>query len=334
MREFLRTMRPVLLTLAAVVIVVVVEMQRLAGPERRWMLSSNGLVLVPRFDSTRFFLDSMFVVELGAHEEAALPIRVTGFYSGSMVPVAERELVAAIRASVAARRGAKVVAQRFVPLEMEQAPAVTLHYDFWEGGGVRTDVIVTCPGVARAAAPGAVFASAGVSMRETVSSARGRISERAMFESAVTRDLRTAAEARCRPGGEGEAVRTAKGAAAVEARVMSPAELRAAQATARVVARAAVGTVQEIRVRPDTVRLAVGEALSLDRALRLTVIRDDGSVVERVTPLFAVEDRAIARLSPDRVTGVAPGTTRLTIRAAIGTAGTSPQGQVVVKVAP
>jgi len=373
MRDSVLRVRPVLLTLAGVALVLVVGMQQLAGKDRRWMPTANGLAMVPRFDSSSFFRDSMLVVTLGEQEAAWAPIHVEGYYAGSYVPIAERELVAAMRAAVAERRGARVVAKRAVSQLLPHPIGVTLAYDFWDGGGVRADVIVTCHAASAAAPPvantaatttgGAVGASsrdgaAGSAppvVRETMSSSRSSYSERAAFEEAFTRDLTAAAAARC-PTDRPYYVRRADGgmelvdplrargagaggrAAAPPVTAAPPVEVALAAPPSRPSASHASPAIHEIRALPDTVRLTAGEVVRVERALRLTAIRADGSIVEHFAPVLAVEDPSIARMEGEVVRGVAPGTTRLTIRPAtpgvVGERSGSARAQVILKVTP
>lgn len=376
MRNIWLGMRHALLTLVVVALVVVVTMWQLAGAERRWLVTANGVVLVPRYDSARFFQDSVLVVDLDPNDARRYPIRLSGYYAGSRVPIAEREIARVMREVAGERRGARVTATRTSRLLPLPVPSVTIAYDFWDDGGVRADIIVACQSFT-AGTQGARVAS------DIVSSSRSRLTDSDELRALVTRDLSQAAETRCprdqpryveRPDGGDALVDPMKapltamreiplvvataprasragGGAGVEVDTASSTSvagdrallLQAARrdsliAEAMAGARAAFYSVTEIRVQPDTVRLAVGEEVRAEQALRLTALRRDGSIVDRFAPLYIVEDLSVARMSAGRFKGLTPGTTVVTIRPFMPGPTGMPEGgaraQVVLKVAP
>ncbi len=376
MRNIWLGMRQSLLTLLVTAMVIGLAMWQLAGAERRWLVTVNGLVLVPRYDSARFFQDSVLVVDLEPNDARRYPIRLSGYYAGSSVPIAEREIARVMREVAGEHRGARVTATRVSRLLPMPAPSVTIAYDFWDGGGVRADIIVACQSFT-AGTQGARVTT------EVVSSSRGRVARDGDLKEVVTRDLLQASETRCpsdqpryveRPDG-GDALvdpmkapfmarreiplvvataprvsRTSGGVSTSVGSASSPSVagdrpllLAAARrdsliAEAMAGARAAFYAVTEIRVEPDTVRLAVGEEVRAEQALRLTALRRDGSIVDRFAPLYIVEDLRVARMSAGRFKGLTPGTTVVTIRPFMPGPTGMPEGgaraQLVLKVSP
>lgn len=353
MRNIWLGMRHALLTLVVIVVGIVVAMWQLAGAERRWLVTVNGLLLVPRFDTAHFFQDSVFVVDLEPNDARRYPIRIAGYHAGSRVPIGEREIGRVIREVAGERRGARITAtpaRRSMPLP---APSVTIAYDFWDGGGVRADIVVTCRSLTSVSAGSRVQSN-------VVSSSRSRYTRSADLKEGVTRDLAQAAETRCpedrlryvsRPDG-GMAlvdprelsltpvrdVASAPTAQANQSLLASAARRDSSMAAAMARARAAFYAVAEIRVSPDTVRLVVGENVRPEQALRLTALRRDGSIVERFAPLYVVQDLGVARMSAAGFRGLKPGTTVVTIRPFMPTPNGTPEGgaraQVVLKVTP
>ena len=367
MRDIWQVVRTPLLTIGVIVVTIAVGMRQLAGNDRRWAIVSNGVVLVSAYDTSRFLQDSVVMVTLGAHEGVRYPIRVVGYYAGSGVPMSVGEIRAALVAAIGARRDAAYEVRPGNSALAGPTPGVTIAYDFWRGGGVRGDLILSCIGLPEGDAS---FRA----VMHRVSSSRSLYTRGRDFEEAVERDLQGAAEARC-PEHQPRYVRRQDGGVAlvdpmitpnassltvtapvaassprqlakhstdgsarssgdtVRTAVPSPVDagaLRRDSLMQAAIARArqAANEITQLRVSPDTVRLSVGEEVMPEQALRITALRGDGSVVLDFAPLFVVEDLRIARLGANGLKGLEAGTTRVLVRPFSGGPYSARQGGV------
>jgi hypothetical protein len=181
-------------------------------------------------------------------------------------------------------------------LSPASAPSVTLQFDFWSEGGVRSDVILRCATYDAASRPNGATDHQVASSRSTFLEAR-------YLREHVQRLLNQAAELRC-PYGVAAPARATPGRGATGGRGIT---LERAQAVA--------GDIERLVVSVDTVHLRVGDKLNGAAEPRVIAMRADGSVAKQWVPLYSVEDFSIARYGRAGLEALAPGTTRVTVQA-------------------
>ncbi len=359
MREFWQNWQRPLQVAGVLVGALLLGVAWLAREPRRLVWRENGVFWVAPAAQPTFFPDSSYVVRLGAHEGATLPVYLTGYYAGQAMPLSEDDVREAIADAVKERRGARLEAVAGGTFAMRPVPSVRIELDLWPEGGIRTDVAIACPSPRAASAVGNVPV-------QVITTSRGGFGARAHLAQHVGRQLEAAAKARCPEGPSLAAApaatrqSTAPAAAAatkpalpvVDAAVVASypvdpgaekapriregqaarADSGRAAALARAVTRGR--EVTSLVVAPDTLRLAVGDVVDPLRVWRLTATRADGTVALRVTPLFSADDPSVARVAAGGLTAIRAGVTRLTVRilAADGAAALSAGASAVVHV--
>lgn len=183
--------RAPLRTLAIVLTLVAIAAVYLVRPAPRWFVTPSGVSSAKDMAEMSFFHDSIYVVRLGAHENAAYPIRLAVFYAGTGVPLRPREVREAIERAVETRTGASWTIVRENPVHHMLAPSVTVAYDLWADGGVRGDIVLRCPH--QHGAP-----DAPVEVIEGVNSMRTGFSKVEHMMASIGEQLEDAAQLRCR----------------------------------------------------------------------------------------------------------------------------------------
>jgi hypothetical protein len=145
---------------------------------------------IPDPSGMSFFVDSMYLVHLGAEEGAEYPVRVGVFYEGSEVPISPADVRAAIESAVADRPGARWELIAESVMFSEVVPSITVAIDLYPGGAVRGDLVQRCPRL------GSRASGAGPGFNQIVTT-REAFRERASMEAAVARMLSGAAMMRC-----------------------------------------------------------------------------------------------------------------------------------------
>lgn len=201
--------RPIILFAACVVTVTAVanrgrESSQEPAEARTLMLVGRGFAFVPSVKGMEFFADSHFVVRLGAQENAAYPIKVAVFFSGTGVQVSPTEVRRAITRAIAVREGATAEIVRGSPVHHVYAPSVTIAYDLWPFGGARSDIVLRC----RHRHRGEGVYSLAVDAFDYVSTQRFGLSSEEHLFAELGEQLSRAAKLRCReavPGFTAEA---------------------------------------------------------------------------------------------------------------------------------
>lgn len=190
-RERWEYWRAPLRTVAVVLTLLAVATIYLVRPAQRWFFTPSGVSTAKDMEEMTFFHDSVYVVRLGAHENAPYPIRVAVFYSGTGVPLRPSEVRQAIERAVDTRTGASWTIVRENPVHHMLAPSVTVAYDLWADGGVRGEIVLRCPH--QHGGP-----DAPVEAIEGVSSMRAGFSKVEHMTASIGEQLGSAAELRCR----------------------------------------------------------------------------------------------------------------------------------------
>lgn len=161
---------------------------------RQVSVSTGGVALVAGDARARFFPESLYVVQLAEDEGAAYPVHIRGFYAGGAMALSEREIRRAIEAAVERHPGARLEVAAGGVYHAGPAPSVTIAFDFWAGGGMRTDITLRC-------APPARAGSRGVVPEALVSSSRMTAGDGEYLTEHVGKALESAAGARCAESG-------------------------------------------------------------------------------------------------------------------------------------
>lgn len=292
---------------------------------RHLVVKPNMIVLATMDLGGRFFQDSSYVVRLGAHEGASGPIGLRVWYAGAgkTMLVSEREVRRAIEAAVAERRDATVEVVRGGALMRAPAPGVDVSLKLWGEGGIHTSVVLRC-----------LLADGPVRGRQVadfaVSENYGSASSSDALDLVLRRVMVDASQAHCpvqRGRSEARAM-DAKGAGmATAASTPTAVSIQEPPAIAGVPPRsvrdsAALAYVDRVNspivqltMQRDTMYLRVGDAQIPELVLLMTGRRADGSVADRVVPLYVVENPRVAAMGAGGMRGLRVGTTRVVVRA-------------------
>lgn len=249
-------------------------------------------------DPPTFLVDSSLAVTLAPHERA-LPIVITGSYLGTSHRLTIDDIRSAMVGAVQERKGATYQVIRGGALRPGPAPGVTILVDFLKDGRIRSDVILRCERYDAAHRPNG-------EKQHDIASAKLRLSRVQELQAHVQELLGTAAALRC----PYEALPDGRPVAEDGTGDM------ATRAVAR--ARKSSDEITRVMVSVDTVRLRVGEKLHQAVGARLIAMREDGSMAREWTPLYAVDDRAIVWHVKGGLEAIAPGATRVTVKAFSG----------------
>jgi len=251
-------------------------------------------------DPPKFLFDSSLAVTL-APREGAPPIVITGSYIGQSHELSIAEIREAMVGAIEERKGAQYRVIRGGALLPAPAPSVTIQFDFWSGGGVRSDVILRCESYDAARRPNG-------DEQHQIATNKRTLSRASLLREHVQELLNQAAELRC-PFESSTPPRPTPGPG-----------ITGDRATALARARTVSPEIERLVVSVDTVRLRVGEKMHGAAAPRLIAMRADGSVAREWAPLYSVDDRTIIWHRNGGLEALAPGTTRITVRVFSGTA--------------
>jgi hypothetical protein len=340
MRDFWQEWRRPLQVAGVLVGALLVGAGYLTREPRRLVWRDHGVFWAATETQATFFPESSYVVHLGAHEGATLPVYLTGFYSGGTMAMSEGEVREAIADAVRERREARLETVAGGVFTPRPVPSVRIELDFWAEGSMRTDVAVSCVTTRSASAMGSIPV-------QVIATSRGGHGRRAELAQHVGRQLESAAKARCpavfaaatapalaRPSTPSPVGSPANDAQplvvrgielasrpsheSADARPSISAEQRARADSGRAAALArAVNVGREVTslvVAPDTLRLSVGQVVMPEQVWRLTATRSDGTVALRVAPVFSVEDRRVARIGAEGLSATGAGVTRVLVR--------------------
>ncbi len=344
-----------LLIATITVLMSTVAIRARASDPRRFSVSSHGLLYVLPDAFSAFFRDSMLVVHLGAHEGQPLPIQIAAYYATGAMDMTEVDVRKAIIQAIEERKDARVEVVAGGPMEMGASPGISIRYDFWALGGIRYDVRARCPSRAVNAELGEaeVFDNAGGTgvvrtVEGLIFQVRGQLDQAAEVrcparrsravtaQRAVWPSAATSAQGREAPGSAVSASSAASTPSASSASSASPsssanpttsanpstsatslaAEPSTAEPAERMIVSPTALTAARLLVSTDTLRLRVGQSVLPERAFRLRGFNSDGEeIAARIAPMYDIEDFGIARMNESGFVGIAPGLTRVRVRA-------------------
>jgi len=267
------------------------------------------------------------------------------WYAGEGVLLSEREVQGAIEGMVLARRDAELERVSGGVLAVGDAPGVEIELGIWGNGGFSSSVTRRCVQVSPASGRRTVAEFSMMGNRGLVS--RGRD-----LQWMLTQIVDEAVKGRCAqaPGANAGVAASREPSLPNDVRVpqgrdaaTGPVEVAAPPVAVRdsvalTKARAVNEGVARLLLATDTIRLQVGEVVIPEQALRLRAELANGMAVSRVVPLYVIDDHRLATMGTGGMRGVAPGETKVVVRAISGNIATAAaegaSATFVVKVTP